>query len=80
MTPGSPSPAEQAVLAQVRPDEIEVLAARLIDAGGGNPGGTEAATVAVLEAEARRLGFEADVRPVAPGRPNILATLAPEAP
>jgi len=71
----APTPREQAVLDLIRHDEVVGLAARLIEAGGENPGGTEAGTVDVLEAEARRLGLEAEIRPVAPGRPNILLTL-----
>jgi succinyl-diaminopimelate desuccinylase len=74
-----PDDREQSVLELVRPEAIAALAARLIDAGGENPGGTEAATVAVLEDEARALGLEVQVRPVAPGRPNLLATLGPAA-
>jgi acetylornithine deacetylase len=79
MAPSSSPATGQSVLELVRQDEIMALAARLIDAGGENPGGTEEATVAVLEAGARRLGLGTQILPVAPGRPNILVTLPPAA-
>ncbi|MGF9664046.1 M20 family metallopeptidase [Arthrobacter crystallopoietes] len=71
---------EQAVLDAVDLDRIVDLAARLIGAGGENPGDTEAATVAVLEAAVRELGLEVAIQPAAPDRPNILVTLPPPAP
>lgn len=73
----APTRDEQEVLDHIRLDEIVALAERLVNAGGENPGGTELATVAVLEAEATRLGFEVDIQPLAPDRPNILVTLLP---
>lgn len=75
-TSGLPA-AERQVLDRIDLERIVDLTARLIAAGGENPGGTEAAAVAVLEAEAQRLGFDVVVHPVAPGRPNILVTLLP---
>lgn len=71
---------EQAVLDAVDLDRIIGLAARLIGAGGENPGDTEAATVAVLEAAARELGLDIAIQPAAPDRPNILVTLMPAGP
>lgn len=71
---------EQAVLDAVDLDRIVDLAARLIGAGGENPGDTEAATVAVLEAAARELGLDIGIQPAAPDRPNILITLLPADP
>ncbi|EMY35067.1 acetylornithine deacetylase [Arthrobacter crystallopoietes BAB-32] len=68
---------EQAVLDAIDLDRIIDLAARLINAGGENPGGTEAASVAVLEAAAGELGLETSIQPAAPDRPNILITLPP---
>ena len=70
---------EQAVLDAVDLDRIVDLAGRLIGAGGENPGDTEAATVAVLEAAARELGLEVAIQPAVPDRPNILVTLPPRA-
>ena len=72
--------AERKALDAIRLEDIVALTARLVEAGGENPGGTEAATVAVLEAEARRLGFDVEIQPVEPERPNILVTLLPISP
>ncbi|GLB68905.1 M20 family metallopeptidase [Arthrobacter mangrovi] len=71
---------ERAILDAVDLDRIVGLAARLIGAGGENPGDTEAATVAVLEAAARELRLDIAVQPAAPDRPNILVTLLPAGP
>ncbi|MET1034413.1 MAG: M20 family metallopeptidase [Arthrobacter sp.] len=67
--------AEAGLLASVDEEALLRLAADLVAAGGENPGGTEAATAGVLAEAARRIGLEVEVADVAPGRPNVLATL-----
>lgn len=56
-------------------DALTALTIKLVDAGGENPGGTEAATVQVLVEQAVNLGLEVSTREVAPGRPNVFITL-----
>lgn len=56
-------------------DVLTALTIKLVDAGGENPGGTEAATVQVLVEQALKLGLEVSTREVAPGRPNVFITL-----
>ena len=56
-------------------DALTALTIKLVDAGGENPGGTEAATIQVLVKQARKLGLEVSTREVAPGRPNVFITL-----
>lgn len=41
----------------------------------GDPGATEAAVAAYVERWLRKEGFEVEVQPVAPGRPNVVAVL-----
>lgn len=58
--------------------ELVDLTRALIRARGENPGGTEQETVSVLAEACRRRGMAVVVREVAPGRPNLVATLRPE--
>lgn len=67
--------AELGVLSHITPDTVAMLTAGLVEASSENPGGTEADAVAVLEQACRGAGFTVDVREVAPGRPNLVATL-----
>ncbi|MFW0787723.1 M20 family metallopeptidase [Gordonia sp. CPCC 206044] len=53
-----------------------MLTASLVEAPSENPGGTEAATVDVLQKACRSAGFSVGTREVAPQRPNLVATLA----
>lgn len=66
---------ESRLLDAIDADEIVELAARLIDAGGENPGGTEESVVAVLAEHCEALGFDVEVEDVAPGRPNIVVSV-----
>ncbi|WP_307796784.1 M20 family metallopeptidase [Williamsia soli] len=66
---------EAAVLDLIDEAELVSLTRSLIDAGGENPGGTEGQTVAVLERACQALGFTVETWDVAPGRPNLTATL-----
>lgn len=66
---------EAAVLDVIDETELVALTRSLIDAGGENPGGTEGQTVAVLGRACQALGFTVDTWDVAPGRPNLTATL-----
>nr|WP_253647961.1 M20 family metallopeptidase [Williamsia deligens] len=54
---------------------IVSLTSALIEAPSVNPGGTEADAVAVLRAAADRAGATVEIREVAAGRPNLVATL-----
>lgn len=67
--------AELGVLSHITRDTVAMLTAGLVEASSENPGGTEADAVAVLEQACRGAGFTVDVREVAPGRPNLVATL-----
>ncbi|WGW14132.1 M20 family metallopeptidase [Saxibacter everestensis] len=66
---------ERAVLDRIDVARILALAADLIGAGGENPGGTEAETVQVLAAACRDQGLTVEINEIAPGRPNLTATL-----
>lgn len=66
---------EAAVLELIDESELVALTRSLIDAGGENPGGTEAQTVAVLDRACQARGFTVETREVAPGRPNLTATV-----
>ncbi|MGY3565240.1 M20 family metallopeptidase [Sinomonas sp. RB5] len=66
---------EDEVLALITEADLVSLAAALIAAGGENPGGTEEATVKVLEAFCLGAGLETQSEPVAPNRPNFTAVL-----
>lgn len=69
------SEAEAAVLAHIDVDVITALTMAMVEAPSENPGGTEAATVDVLTQACRNAGFSVGTHEVAPGRPNLLATL-----
>ncbi|GAB4097969.1 M20 family metallopeptidase [Sinomonas halotolerans] len=66
---------EDRVLALITEDELVSLTEALVAAGGENPGGTEEATVAVLEAFCLGAGLETLAEEAAPGRPNLTAVL-----
>lgn len=66
---------EDEVLALITEADLVSLTAALVAAGGENPGGTEEATVEVLEAFCLAAGLETESEPVAPGRPNFTAVL-----
>ncbi|MGZ8177255.1 M20 family metallopeptidase [Williamsia sp. SKLECPSW1] len=66
---------ERSVCDRVDGARIVALTTDLVEAPSVNPGGTEAATVAVLRAAAERAGATVEIRDVAPGRPNLVATL-----
>jgi len=66
---------ESAVLSHLDYDELLLLTAALVAAGGENPGSTEEATVAVLREACERHGFDVELTDVAPGRQNLVATL-----
>lgn len=65
------TPREQAVLDLIDVGSLVELTRVLVDAGGENPGGTEAATVRVLETAGRNRGLRSTVDEAAPQRPNI---------
>ncbi|MFW0797275.1 M20 family metallopeptidase [Gordonia sp. CPCC 205515] len=67
--------AETGVLSHITPDTVAMLTAGLVEAPSENPGGTEADAVAVLAQACRSAGFTVDLHEVAPGRPNLVATL-----
>ncbi len=66
---------EARLLAAIDSDEIVELASRLIEAGGENPGSTEESVADVLAGRGRALGFDVDIIPVAPGRPNVIVSV-----
>lgn len=66
---------ERAVLDRVDPAMITALTAALVEADSENPGGTEAAAVAVLADACGAAGLRVERHEVAPGRPNLTATL-----
>ncbi|WP_369045657.1 M20 family metallopeptidase [Sinomonas sp. P10A9] len=66
---------EDRVLELITEDDVVSLARALIAAGGENPGGTEEATVNVLEAFCLGAGLATETELVAPGRPNFTAVL-----
>jgi len=69
------SPREREVLALVDEDDLLDVARALVRVPGTNPPGEEAARAAVLAAVCRDRGLEVGVTEVAPGRPNLVATL-----
>lgn len=71
---------EHAVLELVDPDELVRLTRALVDAGGENPGGTEARTAAALEEAGRARGLSVRTDPVAADRPNVEVELGPGGP
>jgi len=69
------SPAEQSLVDLIDEAAITALTTALVEAPSENPGGTEGAAVEILEKACRALGFDVDTHEVAPGRPNLIATL-----
>lgn len=69
------SAVESDVLGHIDHDELLLLTATLVAAGGENPGSTEEATVAVLREACERHGFDVELTDVAPGRQNLVASL-----
>lgn len=71
---GAPGPLPTDAL-PIDADEITDLTVALVQAPSENPGGTEAQAVAVLEKACQNAGFVVSTHEVAPGRPNLVATL-----
>jgi acetylornithine deacetylase len=69
------SAAEQAVLDRIDESSLVELTTSLVRAGGQNPPGEEAATVAVLSTAATELGLDVVETAVEPGRNNVRITL-----
>ncbi|AKT50746.1 M20 family metallopeptidase [Arsenicicoccus sp. oral taxon 190] len=67
--------AERRVLELLDEAELVDLTFALVRARGENPGETEGPTVDVLAAACRERGLTVATREVAPGRPNLVATL-----
>ncbi|NMO03636.1 M20 family metallopeptidase [Gordonia sp. TBRC 11910] len=57
-------------------DALTELTVALVETASENPGGTEAAAVAVLEKACAELGLTTSTHEVEPGRPNMTATLS----
>jgi acetylornithine deacetylase/succinyl-diaminopimelate desuccinylase family protein len=70
--------AQQSLLDAVDENEIVSLTAALIEAGGENPGDTEEKCAKVLAERCRALGFDVRTVEVAPGRPNVIASIGPD--
>ncbi|USQ78918.1 M20 family metallopeptidase [Ornithinimicrobium faecis] len=68
-------PVEARVLDLIDPQALVELTQALVRAPGQNPPGEEAASAAVLAAACRDRGLEVEISEVAPGRPNVSATL-----
>ncbi|HEX5817003.1 MAG TPA: M20 family metallopeptidase [Methylomirabilota bacterium] len=70
-------------LARVDPDELVALTRDLIRIPSvvrpGDPASTEAAVAAHVEQWLRREGFDVEIQPVEPGRPNVVAVLGDRA-
>ncbi|RPA56924.1 M20 family peptidase [Gordonia oryzae] len=73
---GAPGPLPIDALLPIDADEITDLTVALVQAPSENPGGTEAQAVAVLERACQKAGLVVGTHEVAPGRPNLVATLA----
>ncbi|MFT3901211.1 MAG: M20 family metallopeptidase [Gordonia sp. (in: high G+C Gram-positive bacteria)] len=71
----SPSTVERDLLARLEAGPIVELTTALIAERSENPGGAEAGTVAVLADACRGAGLSVEVDEVAPGRPNLIASL-----
>lgn len=69
------APEEARVLDLIDRQALVELTQALVRAPGHNPPGEEAASAAVLAAACRDRGLEVEVTEVAPGRPNVSATL-----
>lgn len=65
-------------LGEINVDQLVSDTCELIRARSENPGGVEALTVAVLQEMCERIGATAQLQEIAPGRPNLFATLGPE--
>jgi succinyl-diaminopimelate desuccinylase len=69
----------QAVLSRIDPDEVVTLTRDLVRIPSvvrpGDPAATEAAVAAHVERWVRAEGFDVTVQDVAPGRPNVLASV-----
>lgn len=70
--------AQQSLLDAVDENEIVSLTAALIEAGGENPGDTEEKCAKILAERCRALGFDVRTIEVAPGRPNVIASIGPD--
>lgn len=66
---------EDEVLALVDQEQLVALTQRLVRARGENPPGQEQATAETLAAAATERGLVVETDEVAPGRPNVVATL-----
>lgn len=64
---------EAAALAAIDTDRIVAATTALVETPSINPGGTEAATVDVLEHLCLAAGLSVEITEVAPGRPNLVA-------
>ncbi|MGH7419414.1 MAG: M20 family metallopeptidase, partial [Candidatus Rokuibacteriota bacterium] len=64
------------VLRKIDADEVVELTRALVRIPSvyrpGDPSATEAQVAALVEAWLRREGFQVEVQPVAPGRPNVI--------
>lgn len=69
------TPLEERVLDLISESELVSLTKALVAAAGENPGGTEEATVEVLNTFCLGAGLETATESVTPGRPNFTATL-----
>jgi succinyl-diaminopimelate desuccinylase len=73
----------KSALARVDPDELIALTRELVRIPSvvrpGEAGATEAAVADHVEQWFRQEGFDVEVQPVAPGRPNVLAVLGDRA-
>ena len=67
---------ERRVLELVEESDLVALAQELVRVPGENPPGEEAGRVAVLAEAARARGLRVETDNAAPGRPNLVATLA----
>lgn len=68
--------AERAVLDLLDADELVALTRELVRVPGENPPGQEEASALALAGRCRERGLGVEVDEVAPGRPNVVATLA----
>ncbi|WP_026917543.1 M20 family metallopeptidase [Gordonia shandongensis] len=72
--------AASALGARIDSAAIEALTCDLVAQPSINPGGTEESTVQVLARACRDAGLTVEVIEVAPGRPNLIATVDADAP
>jgi succinyl-diaminopimelate desuccinylase len=75
------NPAARAVLEQIRDDEVVELTRQLVRIPSvyrpGQPGANEERVARAVETWMRREGLDVEVQHVAPGRPNVIASLGP---